>query len=106
MKYVSIVDAKEKFADLITELNQNQQEEIFLTSDGKPIIKMTPVKENLPRVEEKNSALNPEHKSEYKPDPRRIFGIAKGKFVIDDELFDALDAEIWREVADSYEVNK
>ena len=112
MKYVSIVDAKEKFADLITELNQNQQEEIFLTSDGKPIIKMTPVTENLPRVEEKNPALNPEHKSEqksehkHKPDPRRIFGIAKGKFVIDDELFDALDAQIWREIADSYEVNK
>lgn len=105
MKYINVIDAKEQFSYLVN-LLCDPQEEVYLTFGGKPIIKMTPITENLPRVEEKNPALNPEHKSEHKPDPRRIFGIAKGKFVIDDELFDALDAEIWREVADSYEVKR
>lgn len=80
MKYVSIVDAKEQLSDLI-KLLQDPREEVYLTFNGKPIVKMTPV--NLPPVEEK------------KPNPnRRRFGIAKGKYTFDDELFDALDAEI------------
>lgn len=97
MKYVNIVDAKEQFGDLINLLSKNPQEEIFLTFAGKPIVKMQPVKENLPLVPE----------SKHNPDSdRRRFGIAKGTFVLDDELFDALDAEIWRDVADCYEVTK
>ncbi|MBQ3337042.1 MAG: hypothetical protein IJG80_06525 [Selenomonadaceae bacterium] len=105
MKYINVIDAKEQFSYLVN-LLCDPQEEVYLTLGGKPIIKMTPITENLPRVEEKNPALNPEHKSEHKPDPRRVFGIAKGTFTFDDELFDALDAEIWREVADSYEVKR
>ena len=94
MKYVSIVDAKEQLSYLI-KLLENPQEEVYLTFNGKPIIKMVPIKEDLPPVEEK------------KPNPnRRRFGIAKGTFVLDDELFDAMDAEIWKDIADSYEVNK
>lgn len=98
MKYVNIVDAKEQFADLITLLSKNPQEEIFLTFAGKPIVKMQPVKENLPLVPE------PKHK----PDSdRRRFGIAKHKLPDDfDEQFVAMDAEIWRDIADSYEVQK
>lgn len=94
MKYVNVIDAKEQFTDLVTLLS-DPLEEVYLTFNGKPIIKMSPIKENLPRVQEKKP----------NPDARR-FGIAKGTFVLDDELFDALDAEIWRDVVDSYEVNK
>ena len=82
MKYVNIVNAKEQLADLI-KLLQDPQEEVYLTFNGKPIVKMLPITEDLPPVEEKKP----------NPDARR-FGIAKGKFVIDDELFDALDADI------------
>ncbi len=82
MKYVSIVDAKEQLSDLI-QLLQDPKEEVYLTFNGKPIVKMTPVTEKLPPVEEKLPNPN-----------RRRFGIAKGKFTFDDELFDALDAEI------------
>ncbi len=95
MKYVNVIDAKEQFSELVTLLS-DPLEEVYLTFNGKPIIKMSPIKENLPLVEE-----------EKKPNPdRRRAGIAKGTFVLDDELFDALDAEIWRDIADSYEVAK
>ena len=77
MKYVSIVDAKEQLSDLI-KLLQDPREEVYLTFNGKPIVKMTPVK--LPPVEEKK--------------PIRRAGIAKGTFTFDDELFDAMDAEV------------
>ena len=42
MKYVSIVDAKEQLSDLI-QLLQDPKEEVYLTFNGKPIVKMTPV---------------------------------------------------------------
>ncbi len=94
MKYINVIDAKEQFADLV-QLLSDPLEEVYLTFNGKPIIKMSPIKENLPRVQED------------KPEPvRRRAGIAKGKYVFDDELFDALDAEIWKSVADCYEVNR
>ena len=95
MKYVNVIDAKEKFPYLV-DLLSDPLEEVYLTFQGKPIIKMTPIKEDLPRVVE-----------EEKPQRAvRRAGIAKGKFVIDDEAFDAMDAEIWREIADCYEVNR
>lgn len=72
MKYVSIVDAKEKFADLVTSLNSNPKEEIFLTFNGKPIVKMTHVEEV--------------------PAENRL-GIAKGAFTIPTD-FDKWDKEI------------
>ena len=83
MKYVSIVDAKEQLSYLI-KLLENPQEEVYLTFNGKPIIKMTPITENLPHVVEEKK---------HNPDYRR-FGIAKGTFTFDDELFDSMDAEI------------
>lgn len=94
MKYVNVIDAKEQFADLVTLLS-DPLEEVYLTFQGKPIIKMTPIKKDLPRVNEEKPATH-----------RRRAGIAKGTFVLDDELFDAMDAEIWRDIADSYEVKK
>ena len=42
---------------------------------------MTPIAKSLPPVAEPNPN-------------RRRFGIAKGQFTFDDELFDALDADI------------
>lgn len=83
MKYVSIVDAKEQLSYLI-KLLENPKEEVYLTFNGKPIIKMTPITENLPHVVEEKKQ-NPD---------RRRFGIAKGTFTFDDELFDSMDAEI------------
>lgn len=97
MKYINVIDAKEQFADLVTLLS-DPLEEVYLTFQGKPIIKMVPIKENLPRVKEEKPAK-----------PRRRAGIAKGKHDLPpnfDELFDAMDAEFWRDVADSYEVKK
>ena len=83
MKYVNVIDAKEQFSDLVTLLSTYQQDKIVLTFAGKPLIEMVPIKEDLPPVEEK------------KPNPnRRRFGIAKGTFTFDDELFDSMDAEI------------
>ena len=82
MKYVSIVDAKEQLSDLIKFLHDNPHEEVYLTFNNKPIVKMTPITEDSSLVEEKT---NPN---------RRRFGIAKGQFTFDDELFDALDADI------------
>ena len=98
MKYVNVIDAKEQFADLVTLLS-DPLEEVYLTFQGKPIIKMTPIKEDLPRVNEEKPITS----------RRRLFGIAKDKHNLPpnfDELFDAMDAEIWRDVADSYEVKK
>ena len=96
MKYVNVIDAKEQFTDLVTLLS-DPLEEVYLTFNGKPIIKMSPIKENLPRVQEEKT----------NPDARRRFGIAKSKLPPDfDEQFATMDAEIWRDVADSYEVNK
>lgn len=94
MKYMNVIDAKEKFSELVTLLS-DPLEEVYLTFRGKPIIKMVPIKEDLPRVKEEKPVT-----------PRRRAGIAKGTFVLDDELFDAMDAEIWRDIADSYEVKK
>ena len=94
MKYVNVIDAKEQFSELVTLLS-DPLEEVYLTFNGKPIIKMSPIKENLPRMEEEK--------------PRRRAGIAKGKHKLPpdfDEQFVAMDAEIWREIADSYEVAK
>ena len=97
MKYVNVIDAKEQFSDLVTLLS-DPLEEVYLTFNGKPIIKMSPIKENLPAVEEPKPKPNPD---------RRRFGIAKHKLPPDfDEQFTAMDAEIWREIADSYEVAK
>lgn len=84
MKYVNVIDAKEQFSDLVTLLSTYQQDKIILTFAGKPLIEMVPIKEDSPHVEENK-----------KPNPnRRRFGIAKGEFTFDDELFDSLDAEI------------
>ena len=87
MKYVSIVDAKEQLSDLI-QLLQDPKEEVYLTFNGKPIVKMTPVTEKLPLAEEK---------------PIRRAGIAKDAHKLPpdfDEQFVAMDAEILKMFSD------
>ena len=83
MKYVSIVDVKDKLEELFTYIEANPDSEVFITFNGKPIIKMSPVDvKTRVAAEKKNN-----------PDYRR-FGIAKGKFTFDDDVFMALDEEI------------
>lgn len=79
MKYVSVIDAKEQFSDLITQLNTHEQDKIILTYNGKPIIKMSPIEEI--------------------PSKKRRIGIAKDVWNLPpdfDEKFDAMDEEILR----------
>ena len=52
MKYINVIDAKEQFSYLVN-LLCDPKEEVYLTFGGKPIIKMTPITENLPCVKER-----------------------------------------------------
>ena len=74
MKFINVIDAKEQFSDLVTLLSTLQEDKIILTFNDKPLIEMA-------RIPKKKSKI-------------RRAGIAKGKFTFDDELFDAMDAEI------------
>ena len=79
MKYVNVADAKEQFADLVGQIERKEQKEIFLTHNGKPIVKMIPVEEI--------------------PEKKRRIGIAKNVWNLPpdfDEKFDAMDEEILR----------
>ena len=72
MKYVNVADAKEQFADLVGQIERKEQKEIFLTHNGKPIVKMIPVEEI--------------------PAKKRV-GVAKGKFKVPAE-FDEWDKDV------------
>ena len=74
MKYVTEVDAKENFAELMAQLDSYQQDKIIVTKNGKPIMEM----------------VRPENQIAKK----RLPGLGKDKFTFDDKLFDDLDAEI------------
>ena len=93
MKLIPVNEAK--LPELLEMLEQEPTEEIFLTNSDKPKFKLVRVEEEAPA----------------KPKiPRdKIFGYGKDKHIFPpdfDEKFVAMDAEIWREVADSYEVNR
>ena len=82
MTQVNMADAKEKFGDLVKLLKSKEQDEIILTEDGKPTIKMTFL-ENAP--------------TEKKSGGYRRLGIAKGALKLTpdfDKVFDDLDEEI------------
>jgi len=72
MKYVNIMDAKEQFADLVTQLDTHRQDKIVLTYNEKPVIEMT--------------------RAPKKICGKRI-GVAKGKFKVPAE-FDDWDKEV------------
>ena len=93
MKLIPVNEAN--LTELLEILEQDPTEEIFLTNSDKPKFKLVRVEEEAPA----------------KPKiPRdKIFGYGKDILNLPpdfDEIFDAMDAEIWREVADSYEVNR
>ena len=72
MKYVNIMDAKEQFADLVTQLDTCKQDKIVLTYDEKPVVEMV-------RAPKKFSG-------------KRV-GVAKGKFKVPAE-FDDWDKDV------------
>ena len=74
MKYVTDIDAKEQFTELMAQLNNYQQDKIVVTKDGKPIMEL----------------VRPENPIAKK----RLPGLGKDKFTFDDKLFDDLDEEI------------
>ena len=77
-------------------MEENPTEEVLLSDDDKPLFKLSRM----------NTELTPENEEVLR---KRGWGAAKGKLNLPpdfDEVFVALDAEIWREVADSYEVKK
>ena len=93
MKLIPVNEAK--LPELLEMLEQNPAEEIFLTNSDKPKFKLV-------RVEKEVSA-------QPKIPRDKLFGAGKDILNLPpdfDEVFVALDAEIWREVADSYEVKK
>ena len=78
-------------------LTQDDAQIIFLDTPGihKPKFKLVRVEEEAP--------------AQPKIPRDKLFGYGKGKHKLPpdfDEIFVAMDAEIWREVADSYEVKK
>ena len=81
MTQVNMADAKEKFGDLVKLLKSKEQDEIILTEDGKPTIKMTFL-ENVP--------------TEEKPSNKRRLGIAKGKFFYDSDFWEEHDEKFGR----------
>ncbi|MBR4903066.1 MAG: hypothetical protein IKZ53_00160 [Selenomonadaceae bacterium] len=93
MKLIPVNEAK--LPELLEMLEQNPTEEIFLTNSDKPKYKLVRVEEEAP--------------AQPKIPRDKLFGYGKGKHKLPpdfDEIFVAMDAEIWREVADSYEVRK
>ena len=93
MKLIPVNEAK--LPELLEMLEQNPTEEIFLTNSDKPKFKLVRVEEDAP--------------AQPKIPRDKLFGYGKGKHKLPpdfDEIFVAMDAEIWREVADSYEVKK
>lgn len=93
MKLIPVNEAK--LPELLEMLEQEPTEEIFLTNSDKPKYKLVRVEEEAP--------------AQPKIPRDKLFGYGKGKHKLPpdfDEIFVAMDAEIWREVADSYEVRK
>lgn len=74
MIQVNLLDAKEQFANLVEMLEKYQTDEVILVYKGDPVIKMTRANRMIPA--------------------KRRLGVAKGKFTIDDELFDKLDEDV------------
>lgn len=81
MTQVNISDAKEKFGDWVNLLKSKEQDEIILTEDGKPTIKMTFL-ENDP--------------TEKKSSNKRQLGIATGKFFYDSDFWEEHDEKFGR----------
>lgn len=92
MKFVNVKDAQARLPELLALLDSNPAEEIVIMRNQEPVFKISGFGEDSPTFPRKSA-----------------FGVAKNEFNLPpdfDEVFVALDKEIWREVADSYEVQK
>ena len=92
MKFVNVKDVQARLPELLALLDSNPAEEIVIMRNQEPVFKISGFGEGAPTFQRKSA-----------------FGIAKDEFNLPpdfDEVFVALDKEIWREVADSYEVQK
>ena len=92
MKFVNVKDAQARLPELLALLDSNPAEEIVIMRNQEPVFKISGFGEDAPTFQRKSA-----------------FGVAKDEFKLPpdfDEVFVALDKEIWREVADSYEVQK
>ena len=96
MKFVNVKDAQARLPELLALLDSNPSEEVIIMRNHEPLCKISGFGSTLTDEDEKNLR-------------ERGWGAAKGKHELPpdfDEAFVAMDAEIWREVADSYEVMK
>ncbi len=73
MTQVNMHEAKTHLSKLVEALVSGQAEEVTISRNGRPAVVMTAVKRDR---------------------PKRKFGVAKGRFEIDYEAFQALDAEV------------
>ena len=92
MKFVNVKDVQARLPELLALLDSNPAEEIVIMRNQEPVFKISGFGEDAPTFPRKSA-----------------FGVAKEEFNLPpdfDEVFVALDKEIWREVADSYEVQK
>ncbi len=74
LKMVNMLEAKTHLSKLVQSVEKGEGE-VIISRNGKPVARLVA------------------HRTEPKPRPRLI-GIAKGKFNVDWEAFDAMDAEI------------
>ena len=89
MTEINLSEAQEKFDDLVELLKSKQQDEIILTEDGKPTIKMSFVKKDS--AEQKNNSVE-----QKKTEGKRRFGMAKGKFFYDSDFWEEHDEKYGR----------
>lgn len=75
MPYVNVHDAKTNLSKLIEAIVSGEESEIIIARNGKPAVRLVPLA------------------AEPAPKKRLVFGVAKGKFVVPDDI-DALNPEI------------
>ena len=68
MKYVNVIDAKEQFSNLITQLNTYQEDKIIFTYDDTPIVEMENVWKLPPDFDEKFDAMDEEILRSFLPE--------------------------------------
>jgi antitoxin (DNA-binding transcriptional repressor) of toxin-antitoxin stability system len=73
MTQVNMHEAKSNLSRLVESLESGRESEVTISRNGRPIVKMTLIKDEK---------------------PKRKFGFAKGRFAFDYEAFQALDKEV------------
>ncbi len=73
MTQVNMHEAKSNLSRLVESLESGRESEVTISRNGRPIVKMTLIKDEK---------------------PKRKFGFAKGRFTFDYEAFQALDKDV------------